>query len=549
MMSAGSIVIKEFLASVGFRADEKSLKSSLAKVAAFGVGVQAVALGIYAGITRVASGEAQLARQAETLGTTSDKLQEIGYVAEQSGVSLDAVTQSLERMVRKNPGIKNTVEALEQAGDRMKKMNAEQRLAYAMKMGIDTSLIPVLIKDASTLKDEFRAMYAVAGMDAKAAGEASKEFMGEIGKLTTMVGLLAKGVSLAFIGRIRHDVEHLRRMIVENFDKIKRVLETMVRVVLRIAAVISAFAYRVIKWVSSLVQWFDKLDDGQKKLVVGAGLLLAAWRLLNAGFLATPMGMLITGLLAIVALVDEYLTYMEGGESYFDWGPWADSIETARRAVSSAIDAVSRFIANNQELLTAVGKGVGIVLGLKAALMGVAGAGGLVGSAVKVLWGILRANPLGLIITAAMLIYEYWEPISDFFKNLWAGIAESFPNFAAWAEGAAGAITGILGKAIQWVKDKLGALLEFMPDWIKDKMGLNINMAAESAQAMQNVALAPGPAATASMDDSSASNVELNAKTEIHMHTSDPVAAGNQAAARQAQVGADLVRHTKGAVK
>jgi hypothetical protein len=297
------------------------------------------------------------------------------------------------------------------------------------------------------------------------------------------------------------------------------------------------------------VQWFDKLDDGQKKLIIGAGLLLAAWRLLSAGFLATPMGMLVAGLMAIVALVDDYLTFMEGGESYFDWSPWADTIETVRKALSGAISAVGRFISDNQELLIVVGKGIGIFLGLKAAVTGVAGVTGLVAAAVRVLWGILSANPLGLIITAALLIYQYWEPISEFFRKLWADITGSLPDFGGWAEGAAASITEAFGRAIQWVKDKFAALLKHMPDWVKDRMGLNITMAADSAQSMQNAALAPGPAAAAGMDQSSSSNVELNAKTEINMHTSDPIAAGNQAAARQSQVNADLVRHARGAAR
>lgn len=114
MATAG--VITEFLASVGFKADEKSLKASLAKVAAFGVAVQAVAVGIYAGITKVASGEAELARKAERLGTTSDRLQELGYVAEQSGSSLDAVSKSMEALVSKNPRIRDAAKALEVAG-------------------------------------------------------------------------------------------------------------------------------------------------------------------------------------------------------------------------------------------------------------------------------------------------------------------------------------------------------------------------------------------------------------------------------------------------
>ena len=123
------------------------------------------------------------------------------------------------------------------------------------------------------------------------------------------------------------------------------------------------------------------------------------------------------------------------------------------------------------------------------------------------------------------------------------------PDFGGWAEGAAATITGAFGRAIQWVKDRFAALLKHLPGWAKDRMGLNITMAADSAQAIQNTALAPGSAAAAGMSQSSSSSVELNAKAEFNIHTSDPIAAGNQAAARQSQVNADLVRHARGAAR
>ena len=82
------------------------------------------------------------------------------------------------------------------------------------------------------------------------------------------------------------------------------------------------------------------------------GLIIAAWKILNLALLTTPLGMLITGLAGIVALVDDYLTYMEGGESYFDWGPWASTIE---RCVSVLKDVWN--------VIYAVGAAIGSALG------------------------------------------------------------------------------------------------------------------------------------------------------------------------------------------
>lgn len=292
---AASGVIAEFLASVGFKADQKSLSAALGKVAAFGVAVKTVALGIAVGIARVAESEAGLARRAEGLRTSSDRLQELGYVAEQNGASLDAVTSSMDRLLAKNPRIKDAAAALENAGVKMRGMNDQARKLYAARMGIDPALIPALTSDVTALKAEFRSMYDVAGTDAKAAGEASKGFLAEIGKLKTLAEMLAKSVALTFIGRIRGDVEALRRTIMENFGAIRRVFEVFIGIVLRVSGVISALVNRAVRTISGLIRWFDNLNSGQKKLIAGVGLLLAAWRLLNAGFLALRWGCSLSG--------------------------------------------------------------------------------------------------------------------------------------------------------------------------------------------------------------------------------------------------------------
>lgn len=551
--------IAEFLASVGFQADEKSLGTALAKVTGFAAAISAAAGLALAGIMRVADGQVQLSRTADKLGTSIERMEELGYVAEQTGSSADAVARSMESLLAKNPRIKDAGAALELAGQRMAGMNDQARKLYASRMGIDPTLIPMLTSDVSALKGEFRAMYAVAGTDAKKAAEDSKAFLAEIGKLKTLSGMLAKAVGLAFIGEIRRDIENLRRVIMENFDKIRRLFEAVIGIVLRVAGVIGAFVGRVVTWAASLISWYDKLDGGHKKLVLGAASLLAAWKLLNAGFLATPIGALVAGLTAIVGLVDDYLTYMEGGESYQDWGPWADSIESVRAALQQAMQVIGSFISRNEQLFTAIARGVAITLAIKGVLLGVTGVMGGVAAAVRLLWGLLRANPLGLIITAASLIIEYWDPIKEFFATLWDGVAEHFPDFAAWAEGAASAIMSFFAPAVDWVKGKLDSLLGLLPDGIRKKLtGGDRPGAPPSSPTAPSMtvappagpALVPGPARAAQIDNSRRQDIKMESKAEIHVHgAQDPAATARHVVGEQNRVSADVVRHMKGAVR
>jgi hypothetical protein len=558
MSAAGTIA--EFLASVGFKADNRSLKSALAKVAAFGASMQAIAAGVTAGIMRVAEAQVAVARDAEKLRVTTERLEELRYVAEQTGAQTGALDSALQGLGSKYPRIKDTSVLFERMGRAMRGMTEAQRRAYAQRMGIDPSLIPMLTRDVSGLSAEFKQMYALAGTDAKAATEASRGFLAEIGKLKTLAMTLAKAVSLAFIGRIRGDIERLRRAVVDNFGKVRAVLEFIIGIVLRVSGVISAFVYRAIKTISALVDWYGKLDDGTRKLITGAGLLLAAWKLLNMGFLATPLGAVIAGLAAAVALVDDYLTYMEGGESFFDWGPWEDTIEGVIRVLKALRHVVVGVLSGGFSALQTLNE---LCRSVWLTIFGIG----------KILWKVFSGDFSGALDAGKALLASWdasgraiWrnfcDAIAKFFSNLWTGIQEGFPDFAAWAEKSAKAVRDMLGEALEWVKQKIAALLDYMPDWVKDKLGLGgggsdkAGAPGKSASApapapvndfdpsFGQPPLTPGPAQAAAMTQHN-SNVNLQSKTDIHISTTDPIAAGNQAASAQKGVNADLVRNTK----
>lgn len=70
----------------------------------------------------------------------------------------------------------------------------------------------------------------------------------------------------------------------------------------------------------------------------------------------------------------------------------------------------------------------------------------MVGKAILWIGRALIANPIGAIIMgiagAAYLIYQYWEPISAFFQNLWGQVVSAFNAAIDWIGGA---VSGIVG--------------------------------------------------------------------------------------------------------
>jgi hypothetical protein len=361
----GAEVLKEFLVRLGFQVDEAGMKkfnsgliSSTTRLAAFSAGIQAAAGLIYAGIWKIAENSAALLSLSEELGVTVGRLKELNFVASLTGSSADALKSSLQglqsamagaligggglatfarlgiRIKDANGHLRDTTEVLMEIGEKIKKMDRPKAQMFLGQLGIDKSLYKMLTQDISGVTAAYREMYAATGMDAQKAAEQSRGFVQEVKMLKAVLGLLAESVNIALISKFGPNVTAMRKTVMDNFGKITRSLQAFLGLILRIAGFVGAMVTRVVQWASTFIDWFSRLDGTIQTIVLGIVGFAAAWRWLNLSFLMTPLGMIITGIIALAAVVDDFMTYLEGGESLLDWGPWASSIMTVWNVVS-----------------------------------------------------------------------------------------------------------------------------------------------------------------------------------------------------------------------
>ncbi len=551
MSDAG--IIAEFLAAVGFKADEKSLDDAMSKVKNFGLAIGAVAAGAAAAIVGIAHEYDQLGYASERLGTSVEKMQELNYVAEQTGSSAEALQSSLTSIFENNPRIKDAGEALEIAGRNMKGMGRAAREAYAANMGIDPSLIPMLISDTSELRSEFAKMYAVAGTDAEAAAKSSRQLINELGKLTTIGKMLGSAVGLAFIDRLRLGVEKLRRGIIENFDKIKTILGVIIDLSMRVVGAIMAFAGRIVGWLMDMVEWFGNLSDAQQKAIGMVGALLGAWRLLNAGFLATPIGWIVAGLAAIIGLIDDYQTYMEGGTSMFDWGPWEDSI----KRVVAVLKPIANILLG---IVTAIGTSLAPMVEMAINVFG--GLAKHVKLVFDLLYALFTGDLQGVLHAAQAIIGNFVDMVKgvfnglckviySFFTALFPSIEDNFPDFAAWAAEAAASIMESFGSVLAWLENAFKAAMDWLPDWAKNTLGLGGNTTGgKPSTPPGQPPLIPPPAMSMPAIAGGGQAVQMEQSNTYNIYSSaDPQGVSQAIASRQSNLNAQLVRNTKGAVK
>ncbi|WCG85037.1 phage tail tape measure protein [Pectobacterium sp. A5351] len=95
----------------------------------------------------------------------------------------------------------------------------------------------------------------------------------------------------------------------------------------------------------------------------------------------------------------------------------------------------------------------------------------MAGRAVLFLGRMLLMNPIGLAITAiagaAYLIYQYWEPIIAFFKNLWSQVSQAFnAGWEALNNAVSGGVVGITALLLDW--SPYGVLYSIFADTVSE---------------------------------------------------------------------------------
>jgi len=368
-------VIKEFLVGLGFKIDEEGLNkfnAGIGKATAIAAGIGAAAVTAAAGITKFVSGIADkfdaVGDLADQTNTTADSILRLGYIAELTGSSVQAAESSLFGLNKtageaalgigrgakifedlglqakdSNGVLKQTDVLMSEIGDRIKDMARGEQLAVLSKLGIDPTMINALTTDVSGLAAEFDELYRNAGIDANEAAENSNEFNDSMARMKFTMDAIKNAVGLKFMNQLRMGIDALRKFLVENMPKIINAVSPVIDIVLRIAEAFILIAGRIGQVIGVIIGWLVRINDATNGW---AGYILAAaaaWKYLNLTFLATPLGMILALAAAIALLVDDFLVWKEGGDSFIDWERWLPGIEAATSAVMAFKDLLSGF--------------------------------------------------------------------------------------------------------------------------------------------------------------------------------------------------------------
>lgn len=363
--------LKDFLISLGFKVDDAGARKfdaivtgATLKAIELGTKVELAAASVVAFTAKVASGLDNLYWASQRTGATVQGIKQIGFAVSQMGGSVDAARGSLESLaqfIRTSPGAEGFLNRLgvqtRDASGNMRDMTTiftgvGQRLSsmpyyranqYAQMLGMDENTLLAMRRGIGEYMGQYNAMKKAIGFNPDQAAAASNRFMTSLRSFGEMAGMARDKIGSNLAGGLAGAIDNLRRQILDNFPKIERTINAVVKGILWMGEAVGRVVYRLIQAAGDIRDWWKGLDEDSRKLIGTLGGMLVAWRLLNAAMLASPITWVLALAGALLLLYDDYNTWKEGGKSLIDWDKWEPAINFALTGIEKLWTGVKRL--------------------------------------------------------------------------------------------------------------------------------------------------------------------------------------------------------------
>jgi len=238
-MAGNTVILKEYLLSLGFKIDEAQGKKFDAGILRHSLGVGGLAKGLIGAATAVQAMVAVFARSMEKLYYSSRRaessagnIQALQFAARAVGIDGEAMRASLEgmaRAMRLNPGLKGLLETIGvsvQGRDRadvmvdmlkaLKEMPFEIGAQYAQMFGLDPDSFLLLTEQLDLLEKQRalrKQMAGEAGLDMDEAARAGKEYAAIMRDITEQLGILKDSALIAILPYFKEFASVLRQVV------------------------------------------------------------------------------------------------------------------------------------------------------------------------------------------------------------------------------------------------------------------------------------------------------------------------------------------------
>lgn len=309
-----------------------SISKTTLKFAAFGAAFYAATIGVKNFVDNNLTALDEIRQLSAVTGEAADAIYNLGKVAEVNGSSSQAAQSSIEGLSRvigeaaagigrgaksfehyglsakkANGEVKTSSEMLGEISDKMKKMGEQEQIAMLAKLGIDGSMIQVLRLGNDELREQIElANKLTLGVGNAENAETAAVFKDNMTQLTQVFIAMGEYLSLRIAPSISRIIEGFTKWFAENNDLVKAILNGFGRVF--------SFFFELIGAIDNIVSH----TVGWRAVIytVGAALLWLSRRMILA-FATNPIGLAIMAIAGLILIIDDFITWLEGGESAF----------------------------------------------------------------------------------------------------------------------------------------------------------------------------------------------------------------------------------------
>lgn len=335
-----------------------TINKTTLKVAAFGAAFYAATIGVKNFVDANLDALDEIKQLSAVTGESADQIYNLGKVAEVNGSSAQAAQSSIEGLSRvigeaatgigrgaksfeqyglsakkANGDVKTSSEMLGEISDKMKAMGEQEQIAMLAKLGIDSSMIQTLRLGNDELKEQIALASALTlGVGNAENAKTAAAFKDALTQVSQAFRAIGEYVSLRVAPSIQRLAERFTKWFTENNEFIKATLNGFGKIL--------SFLFELAAAIDNVVEH----TVGWKNLIyaLGAALLWLSRRILLA-FMSNPLTRWIAIFSAVFLLIDDFITYLEGGESALGefWKPFKSALLWVKSTWKNFVDNFS----------------------------------------------------------------------------------------------------------------------------------------------------------------------------------------------------------------
>ena len=440
------VVLDEFLYRIGFDVDsgkirqiEQGLKniSNIAKQTAQPIN-QAVSESMAKNAELIGKLEQAQTEAKEWCEATKEKVQEAAAELDKMAQAEDAVGEKAKQAAKETKKLSDKKSAMglaQELGGIKKKFMLIGAAATAVS-GLIANYLKAPLENIKKFAKEKNKLFDITQNEIRQA----QEYQDKLKDTKTALRSITTQVALKLIPTVNQSLVGFTNFLKANKALVAEGLTSVFKWILKLGQVFTNSFRFLNKLVSSTIGW-------KAALLILVSVLAVVKRAMIAAFLTNPVGWVILAIGALLLLIDDLMTYLDGGQSLFGdyWKPFIEWGKKALDWFKSVKPTIDRILNNVKSIFSGT---FDAIIGIFKIFIGIFTADfDLIGQGWDELWGGLKAVFSAFIDNIKIAFNIFIEGIKNLFNVAWIFISAGFENLGK-------TIKRPFELAFAWIKEK-----------------------------------------------------------------------------------------------